>query len=364
MLRGKYLAGMACLCAVSTVMTSTAFAATTTYDMRKKAVSLIGVMREADRTSTVSRAEFARMLVNASEYASVVGTTSNVSVYADVSATNEYASAIRTVASNEWMVGYLGGNFKPDQGITMREAVRAVLTVLGYSNNDFAGNINENRMKKFSDLGLDSNIYRQPDEVLLRQDCVHLFYNLMKAKTKNGGQYGSQVFGLKFSSDGEINMSSILDNSMKGPKIIDQYVSSLDSILPFSTKNAIFFLDGEMCDEDTICDNAIILYYHETTKMVFGYSEYGDQKGATVGEIEAIYYDSSDPFTPVSVELDTEDQENEDSGDIFKLSGSEIQYLFSMYGEFKVGDEVYIVWEKNGTGANLSYTAIDVVGDY
>ena len=245
MLRGRYMVGLACVCAVSTVMTSTAYAATTTYDMRKKAVNLIGIMNEGDRNATVTRAEFARMLVNASEYHNVTGTTSNVSVFADVSGTNEYAAAIRTAANNEWMVGYLGGNFKPDQGVTMREAARAVLSLLGYTNDDFAGNINENRMKKFSELALDTNIYCEVNEVLTREDCIHLFYNLMKAKSKNGGQYGSSVFELKFSSDGEINMSSILDNSLKGPKIMDDYLTSLDSMVPFSTKNATFFLDGE-----------------------------------------------------------------------------------------------------------------------
>lgn len=352
------MAGLACLCAVSSVMTTTSYASTTTYDMRKKAVSLLGIMSEKDRTAPVTREEFARMLVNASEYADLTGTTSNVSVYADVSSTSEYASAIRTAVSNGWMTGYLGGNFKPEQGVTMREAVRAVLGLLGYTNDDFTGNINENRMKVYSSLSLDSNIYCEENEVLTREDCIHLFYNLMKAKTKNGGQYGSQVFGLKYGTDGEINLSSIMDNSMKGPKFLDG--NKLKSIVPFSLKNATFFLDGVTCEEDDITSNALIIYYHESTKSVFGYSEYGEKKGVVRGEIEAIYYDSSDPFTPVSVELDTDDQENAEGGDVFTLSASEIQYLFSLYGEFKVGDEVYIVWEKNGN----SYTVIDVVGDY
>lgn len=364
MFRGKYMAAVACVCAVSTAMTATAYGATTTYDMRKKAVSLIGIMEQGDKNANVSRAEFSRMLVNASEYRNVTGTTSSVSVFADVASTSEYAAAIRTAASNEWMVGYLGGNFRPDQGVTLKEAARAVLTLLGYSNSDFAGNVSENRMSKFSELALDINIYREPNEVLTREDCIHLFYNLMKAKTKSGQQYGSQVFELKFSSDGEINLSSIIDNSLKGPKLLDPYGRNLDDLVPFSLKNATFFLDGESSTEDRINDYGLLIYYHESTKTIFAYSEYGEEKGATKGEIEAIYYDSNDPFTPVTVELDTYDQDNEEGGDLFTLSSSEIQYLFSMYGEFKVGDEVAIVWEKNGSGVNATYTAIDVVGDY
>ena len=41
-----------------------------------------------------------------------------------------------------------------------------------------------------------------------------------------------------------------------------------------------------------------------------------------------------------------------------------MQYLFSVYGEFRVGDDVAIVWEKSGNAENASYTAVDVVGDY
>ena len=49
------------------------------------------------------------------------------------------SAAIRTAATNSWMSGYLGGNFKPDEGVTMRDAIKAVLGVLGYTNEDFSG---------------------------------------------------------------------------------------------------------------------------------------------------------------------------------------------------------------------------------
>ncbi len=46
------------------------------------------------------------------------------------------------------------------------------------------------------------------------------------------------------------------------------------------------------------------------------------------------------------------------------LNSSELQYLFSVYGDFQVGDDIAIVWEKSGNGDSVTYTAIDVVGDY
>ena len=63
------------------------------------------------------------------------------------------------------------------------------------------------------------------------------------------------------------------------------------------------FLNGEASDEIEINDYATVVYYHEETKMIFAYSNDGDNKGATEGRIKAIYYDSSDPFTPVTVVL-------------------------------------------------------------
>ena len=124
------------------------------------------------------------------------------------------------------------------------------------------------------------------------------------------------------------------------------------------------FLNGEMSDESEINDYATVLYYHEETKMIFAYSNGGENKGATEGRIKAIYYDSSDPFTPVKVVLNTDYQDNGGEGDEFQISGSELQYLFSVYGEFEVDDNIAIVWEKSGSDENATYTVVDVVGDY
>ena len=357
-------AGLLAVCALSAGMAATAYGATSTFEMRKNVVSLLGIITTSNTQATVTRAEFARMLMNASDDRQLGRTVSNVSVFADVPSTSEYATAIRTASANEWMSGYLGGNFKPDEPVTMRDAVKAALALLGYTNDDFTENIQEARLAQFKKLSLDSNIYRGMNEVLTREDCINLFYNLMKAQTKNGGQYGTQVFELTYNSDGEINTSSILDNSLKGPKILSHDSRNLDDLVPFDLDDAIMFLNGEASDEIEINDYATVVYYHEETKMIFAYSNDGDNKGATEGRIKAIYYDSSDPFTPVTVVLNTYHQDNADNGDEFQLTSSEMQYLFSVYGEFQVGDDVAIVWEKSGNAENASYTAVDVVGDY
>lgn len=364
MIHTKRAAALALAVSMTAGMTVNAYAADTTLQMRKKLVSLLGIMTTSQLNNTVTREKFASMLVKASDYRNTARAASNVSVFADVSSTSEYASDIRTAASNDWMSGYLGGKFKPEEGITMREATKAVLGLLGYTNDDFSGNLLESRKAKFKSLSLDSDLYREDSEILTNEDCINLFYNLMKAESKNGGQYGKNVFDLTYNSDGEVNTSSILDNSLKGPKILSQESRNLKSLVPFSLSDATMFLNGETSDATEINDKATVIYYHEETKMIFAYSDDGEEKGATTGRIKAIYYDASNPFTPIQVKLDTDTQGQGDGYDIFNLNDSETQYLFSIYGEFEVGDDVAIVWEKSGTDDNATYTAVDVVGDY
>ena len=112
----------------------------TNFTYRKKVIGMSGIMGiTGDMSQKVTRAQFARMLVRASGYRSILTTTSNVSVFADVTSGNEYAAAIRICAEHGWMTGYLGGSFRPEQYVTLNEAAKGVLYILGYTAEDFGG---------------------------------------------------------------------------------------------------------------------------------------------------------------------------------------------------------------------------------
>ena len=64
--RGKAMAVLAAVCAVSAGMTATAYGAESTFEMKKKVVSLLGILTTSDRNAEVTREEFAGMLVKAS----------------------------------------------------------------------------------------------------------------------------------------------------------------------------------------------------------------------------------------------------------------------------------------------------------
>lgn len=331
------------------------------FDLRKKVIGVAGIMNVTNTDAMVTRAEFARMLVYASSHRSTVSQAGSTSVFADVEKNNEYASYIRIAASEGWMNGYLGGNFKPDQYITLSEAARGILALLGYSNEDFAGDQAGGRMAKYRYLELDDEINKEDQELLDKEDCIHLFYNLLKTNKKDGSGHYGKVLGCELTSDGEINPLTLADNSLKGPKVI-RNGRRLSDYVPFSLSRANAYLNGEATSienlKNTIESEAyVLIYYHSGTKTIWAYSESGDQAGRAVvqGEITNIYYSSADVMTPSAVVL------NGNMGEPYLLSSSEMQFAFSMYGSMRVGDSITLVYER---AEKADGTVTDTVVDY
>lgn len=86
------------------------------------------------------------------------------------------------------------------------------------------------------------------------------------------------------------------------------------------------------------------------------------------GEIKNIYYKSTDVMTPTSVRIEIDEDNSDDDFDTddsldsdgyltVELNSSELQYLFSIYGQLEVGDEVVLVCNES----NGSYTAVDAI---
>ena len=227
-----------------------ASSSSTEFELRKKVIGISGIMDLTGIYQPVTRAQFAQMLVNASEYRNITSDRSTVSVFADVPKDNMYASYVRIAASNEWMVGYLGGVFRPDQYVTLQEAARGVLALLGYTSEDFTGDQIGGRMSMFEYLDLNDEIGKSSSDTLTKEDCINLFYNLLKAEPKNGsGIYGS-ILGCELTSDGEINPLAMADNSLKGPKVVTSWSRFVES-MPFGMNEANFFVNGTAMEMET-----------------------------------------------------------------------------------------------------------------
>lgn len=340
-------------------------AAAGNYDMRRKVIRLSGIMSNWDEAAAVTREEYAQMLVNASTYRQTVLQASPTAVFSDVPAASRYAGAVRCAVENGWMSGYLGGVFRPSQPITYQEAIRGILALLGYTDEDFSGSQMGGRWAKFHSLELGEDIGKEPSEILTRTDCVNLFYQLLCAKTTTGKDYCT-LLGYELSGEGEVNPLTIADNELKGPKVVKKGYLIGDQV-PFKVEAATFYLDGQISTLERVnqekSNGFIVIYYNINTKTIWAYGGRADQEEiggnmmAVLGKISGIYYASSSVMTPSAVILD--DNVNTQ----YRLESADVQFAFSIYGEFRVGDHVILICEKSGTDTNgdPSYKVIDYI---
>jgi hypothetical protein len=61
--------------------------------------------------------------------------------------------------------------------------------LLGYSDLDFSGAWPAGQMTLYHNLDLDEGVSAGQNSPMTRQDAMHLFYNLLTAKTKQGQTY-------------------------------------------------------------------------------------------------------------------------------------------------------------------------------
>ena len=380
----RFLCGsLTAAAAISPILSITAWAdniSTANFNLRQQVVKLTDIMEISSFRESVTRADFAKMLVKASSYRENLP-TSNVSVYADVPATDPNAVYIRIAAREGWMSGYLGGKFKPEDPVLYKDAVKAILTMLGYTDDDFTGDLVSSRISKFNYLELNEDVSRQAADEVNQTDCMNIFYNLLKTKKKDSNEIYGTILDCELNSDGEINPITILDDERKGPILVHKNFSVSQSV-PFDTEDANVFLNGVASTLSAVKSaqqqaGFAVLYYNVKSKTIWAYTTMGwdndDNSGNNSyillkGEIKNIYYKSTDVMTPTSVRIEVDQANSDDSFDTsadvdsdgyltISLDSSELQYMFSIYGDLEVGDDVVLVCNRNGS----SYTAVDAL---
>lgn len=80
----------------------------------------------------ITRGEFTKLVVNASGLAEYVTANVLVPPFSDVAVDNEYAAYIEFAKSKRLAFGYSDGTFKPDESITLTEAIVYLTRLLGY----------------------------------------------------------------------------------------------------------------------------------------------------------------------------------------------------------------------------------------
>ena len=329
---------------------SAAVLTTNDQDYRNQVFRVCGISDCENPEQPVTRAEFAKMLVLCSPQKDLLG-PAGVAAASDVPAGHAYSGYIRTALRNSWMRNRLGGNFEPDGYVTLTDAAKAAMTMLGYTDSDFAGNVGSGRLAKFCALNLNDGVsVTGTSDSLTKQDAVNILYNALKTNTKQGGGILGSGISLTLSADGSLNATAVLDNTMKGPILIKNY-DEIQKQLPFPISEGVFYYNGvrtgyfynlQLLSYSSQIDNCgwLIMFYNESTKSVWGYGQdTGDNAYHCVrGTVQTVYYDSENIVSPSSVVVNDV---------VYSLGSSDAKFMFSVNGTITVGDEVVLICKKN-----------------
>lgn len=309
--------------------------AAVSFPQIEKILDIAGILR-TDGTqkdslgSGVSRARYAEMLVNLSPYRGKIVKSVKVSVFQDVKKSHWAAGYIKAAVEEGWMSGYLNGKFKPEQTVTLQEAVNGVLKILGYQDGDFSGSLSEARMSMYIAKGLNKSITKTAKQGLTMTDCMNLFYNALKTDGKDGKVYGSG-FDLAFDQAGEVDYLGTLNNEMDGPVIAD---NNWESRLSFANTYTVYYKNGYKSSRSAIQPYDVV-YYSSKLNRVWTFDD------KITGTIQAVLPNN---ISPVSVKA---------AGKEYVLGTGDAAVSLSAYGDFQIGDAVTLLLDKDGNVAAI-----------
>ena len=296
------------------------------------AVQLAITLNGMDSTQTaalnavVTRGAFARMLVSYSTFRESVGSQGAVgTLYNDLPGTSAYAPYVRIAVQQGWLSGYTDGTFRPDNAVTLEEAVTAVLKLLGYKMTELSGSFPQAQLNKASELGLRNQLDRQQGEALNYEECAILMYNTLTANSASGSAYGTSL-GFTV-SNGQVDTSSVMMSSLKGPFIADGTTQ-----LPFTP--ASIYRNDKVSGSAEL-NQYDVYYYSESLQTVWIYTR------RAAGRITAVSPSASAP-TSVTV-----------AGSTYTLGSSAVASQVSSLNGGGVGQVVTLLLGMNNEAAGI-----------
>ncbi len=168
----------------------------------------------------LTRAEFTKIAVAASENRKAVSAALAVSPYSDVPHTLWSAPYIHLAAQKGYVTGYLDSTFRPDAPITYAEATAVFLRLLGYASSDFGAAWPRGHMTLAEDIGLLTGIQLAYDAPLPRGDAVTLLYNLLGTPIKGSLTEYVTLLDCTAYEDAVIQATSAEDSTISDGRVL------------------------------------------------------------------------------------------------------------------------------------------------
>ena len=335
---GLFLA--ACMLCGSAVSVSAADASAAEQTVKALGIMVGDEQGNMNLSADVTRAEFTKMLVAASNYRDTIsGDGTGYSLFKDVKSGHWASEYIRTAVEAGWVVGFTDGTYRPEKKITLDEVCSAVLRMLGYDSSMLAGSFPAAQLNKAAALGLRNQVACQPGQNMTRRDCMELFYNLMTAQTAEGRVYG-ETLGYTM-VNGKVDFTAVLGKNLQGPYV----AAGGTEKLPFTPVTV--YRNGKAATSAAL--NQYDVYYYNTgTKTAWIYTERAS------GKVTALMPNSTAPTT-VTV-----------SGVTYAIGSPEATYQLSALGGGQVGATVTlllgmdnaVVQVLTGAAVNTSYYGV------
>ena len=220
--------------------------------------------------------------------------------------------------------GYLDGTFRPNSQIQLVEGVSMVLTLLGYTNEDFSGAWGSGQMAMYQSLELDRGVTAGKNDPMTRQDALWLFYNLLTAPTKAGQAYLTTL-GHSLTASGEIDRVALVNSAMEGPLVAE---GNWQASVPFALTTATVYRDGKEAQPADI-QSLDVVYYSKPMHTVWAWS------GKATGTIQQI----NTTVNPTAVTV---------GGQTYTIETASAAYDLSDLGTFRVGDSVTLLLGRSG----------------
>ena len=286
---------------------------------KQETIQALGIITETG-SSQVTRAQFAQMLVAASEYKDAVGDYGS-SLFKDLKGDHWASGYVRIAVEQGWMSGFVDGIFRPDQAITLEEGCSALLKMLGYDSSTLKGSYPTAQLSKASSIGLLDDVTASRGSKLTMQNCVDLFYNLLVTQTSSGAVYGTTV-GCTV-TNGQVDYSSLVTADTKGPYVAESRTLSL----PF-TPSTVYY-NGAVSSLSAV-QQYDIYYYNTNMSTVWVYHD------RVTGTLTGV---SPNKTAPTAVTV---------AGVNYNIDTSEATYQLSSQGTFQEGDMVTLLLGMNG----------------
>lgn len=278
---------------------------------------------------SLTRGQFAKVLVAASQYKNTVPSAGSTSPFKDVPYTHWAAPYVQAAASNKLLYGYPDGTYHPDQRVTTEEAVTAVLRLLGYSDSDFGTSWPAGQMALAQSIGLLDNVTATTGRAMNRYNTMNLVYNMLNTRVKDQSKYYAESLGYTMTGN-NIDISSAIDQNMSGPVTAsgDWYTA-----LGLTPSGMVVYRDGVRSTFSEITQYDCV-YYARNSNTVWCYSD----------KVTGIY-ESASPgaANPSAIVV---------SGNTYALETATAYSKFSAGGDFKVGDTVTLILGKDGKCAD------------